>query len=196
MDKLSGLILDHYDDPNGEVLKGIFPAKEDVPEFVKQAHDLSERDRAVLPDEAFALVLIDGDVTLRKYACVDAGNTALSVEYFLHEGHKLPEQAQKVAAENLMTACGWYGLPKNNALEKVAFGQFLAGLAKGGIGGLASKAMGAFKENPVGTALSALGHYQTFNAVKDAFGQAKQNLQNVGQAGMVPGGQRALPGGF
>jgi hypothetical protein len=86
---------------------------------VKQAHALSAEERTLLPDDAFALVLLDSGHTLRKYACTDAGNTTLSVLYFLENGHKLPESAQKVAAANLATACSWYGL-EAPILEKIA----------------------------------------------------------------------------
>jgi hypothetical protein len=119
MEKLSGLVLDIYDDPAGTVLSSIFPTAESLPELVKKASKL-QLDK--LPDDLFALVLHDGDVTLRKYACADSGNTALSVEYFMKTGYKLPVEAQKVAAANLVKACGWYGIEPPEALEKVAMG--------------------------------------------------------------------------
>lgn len=120
MDKLSGLILDIYDDPDGGVLRSVFGGYDGVPELIKSAHALTASERGQLPDSLYALVLHDGDVTLRKYACVDAGNTALSVEYFLKTAHKLPVEAQKVAAENLATACGWYGITPPESLQKMA----------------------------------------------------------------------------
>ena len=120
MKKLSGLVLDVYDDGEGEVLKSIFPTQESIPDLVKEAHYLQPEERDELSNDVFALELVDGDVTLRKFACVDAGNTALSVEYFLRTRHKLPEEAQKTAAANLITACGWYGIEPPEVLEKVA----------------------------------------------------------------------------
>jgi len=120
MEKLSGLVLDVYDDPSGEVLRGIFPTYESVPELVKQAHPLSAEERNQLPDDLFALVLVDEDTVLRKLACADAGNTALSVEYFLKTAHKLPEEAQQRAAENLVKACSWYGIEPPEQLQKIA----------------------------------------------------------------------------
>ena len=124
MEKLSGLVLDAGDDYNGAVLRSIFPTRGDVPELIKQADAdfLRGERRDTLPDDVFALVLRDGDVTLRKYACVDAGNTALNVEYFMKTGYKLPEEAQKVAAANLCAACGWYGIEPPAELQKVAIG--------------------------------------------------------------------------
>ena len=120
MEKLSGLLLDSYDDLRGEVLRSLFPTPAEVPEQVKTAHYLSQEERQRLPDDVFALVLRDGDVTLRKYACTDAGNTHLAVNYFLKNAHKLPQVAQKTAAQNLLIACGWYDLEPPEALSKVA----------------------------------------------------------------------------
>lgn len=126
MEKLSGLILDVYDDGSGEILRSIFPTPEGVPKLIKQAHFISPEERAALPDDVFSLILHSGDASLRKYACVDAGNTALSVEYFLKTAHRLPAEAQKIAAENLVTACGWYGIEPPEALQKIAIGLFSA----------------------------------------------------------------------
>ncbi len=115
----SGLILDVYDDYRGDVIRSLFPSRSEIPGLVKTAHALSGDERGQLPDDAFALVLRNGDEVLRKYACVDAGNTALSVMFFQKNGHKLPVEAQKVAAANLKVACDWYELPVQG-LEKVA----------------------------------------------------------------------------
>jgi len=173
MKKLSGLVLDVYDDAGGQVLKQIFETREAVPEFIKSAHYLAPEEQASLPDDVFALVLKDGDVSMRKYACTDPGNTALAVEYFLREGHKLPEEAQKTAAANLQVACEWYGLPPNHALEKVAIGALLGAVGKGAAG-LASKVM----KNP----MSALGTAMTGLSVVQAGQQAKAALHGVNAA--------------
>jgi hypothetical protein len=146
VEKLSGLVLDVYDDPSGEVLRAIFPSYEQVPELIKSAHVVQPGERSELPDDLFALILVDGDVSLRKYACVDAGNTALSVEYFMQLRHKLPEEAQKVAASNLTTACGWYGIEPPEALLKVA------GVLGWGAKHVAKKAV----SDPLGTAMTAM----------------------------------------
>jgi hypothetical protein len=122
MEKLSGLVIDAGDDYNGAVLRSIFPTQEVVPDLIKSAEYLPPERRAELPDDLYALVLQDGDVSLRKFACTDGGNTALSVEYFMKTGYKLPEEAQKVAAANLCTACGWYDIEPPEELEKVALG--------------------------------------------------------------------------
>ena len=122
MDKLSGLVLDPSDDYDGGVLRSIYSTLEEVPELVKHAELLSPERRQSLPDDIFALVLEDGDTELRKFACIDAGNTALNVEYFLKVAHKLPQEAQQVGAQNLCEACGWYDLEPPETLQKLAIG--------------------------------------------------------------------------
>jgi len=118
----SGLVLDVYDDVHGDVIRGLFSSYDSVPELLKTAQSLSSADRARLPDDAFALVMVNGEERLRKYACTDAGNTALSVFYFIENKHKLPDDVQKVAASNLLTACGWYDIAVPSVLEKTALG--------------------------------------------------------------------------
>lgn len=106
----SGLVLDVYDDFRGDCLRTIFASREVLPGLVKEAQVLSAEDRHRLPDDAYALVLINDGQKLRKYACTDPGNTILSVRYFEKNAHKLPLVAQLTAASNLSKACGWYGL--------------------------------------------------------------------------------------
>ena len=115
----TGSIIDFYDDPNGLVLKTKIAA-EQVPSFIKTAQFLGEGQREALPDDVFALVMVDRGEKLRKYACVDKGNAALSVIYFLENKDKLPEEAQKVAAANLLTACKWHDLQPPAPLMKTA----------------------------------------------------------------------------
>jgi hypothetical protein len=122
MEKLSGLVLDPGDDYNGEVLRSLFASPNEVPQFIKMAEHLTPERREQLPDEVFAVVLQDGDLSLRKYAMTDAGNTALSTLYFLRNGHKLPVEAQKVAAARLCEACEWYNLDVPLEMKKVALG--------------------------------------------------------------------------
>lgn len=117
----TGQVLDFYDDPTGMVLKTRL-AFEQLPDFIKTAQHLDEAARDKLPDDIFALIMVDQGQPFRKYACQDAGNTALSVIYFMENHHKLPEEAQKVAAANLLTACGWYDLEPPVQLYKLAAG--------------------------------------------------------------------------
>jgi hypothetical protein len=118
--QLSGLVLDMYDDPG--TISEIYPRPDELPEAVKTASALTPVEFDNLPDGVFALVLHDSGERFRKYACIDSGHTIVNVEYFLKHGHKLPEVAQKVAAKNLVKACGWYDLEPPEPLQKIALG--------------------------------------------------------------------------
>lgn len=115
----SGAIIDFYDDPTGSVLRQRVSYTE-IPPFVKEASYLDDTQRGKLPDDVFALVMVDRGEKLRKFACADKGNTALSVIYFLENHHKLPEEAQKVAAANLLQSCADYELASPLQLQKLA----------------------------------------------------------------------------
>jgi hypothetical protein len=121
MEKLSGLVLDRYDlDGEGRrSLCGSIPGYEDLD---KCAHVFTPDELQRLPDETFALIIEDSGTVLKKFSMADAGNTGLSVIHFLENGHKLPEEAQKVAAANLIRGCGWYHIPISDELQKIAFG--------------------------------------------------------------------------
>jgi len=116
----TGSIVDYYDDVYGTVLKDKVPQAGQIPDFIKKASYLSHDVRASLPDDAFAVVMVDQGKTIRKFACVDKGNTALSAMYFIENHDKLPEEAQKVAAANLISACEAYGLEVPTVLHKIA----------------------------------------------------------------------------
>lgn len=117
--KTAGVVLDFYDDPTGDVLKRVFSTPDELPAIVKEAHLLTQEERDILRNEAFALVMVNEGHTIRKYACVDAGNTALSALYFLEHHDKLPEEAVKVACANLFDACQEFRLP-TDVIEKIA----------------------------------------------------------------------------
>ncbi|WP_394831731.1 hypothetical protein LVJ94_34980 [Pendulispora rubella] len=119
-----GLLLDIDDDPHGETLRMVFAGT--MPAALKHASVPSADLRERLPDDVFALVLVDGGQRLRKFACVDRGSTMVSTIYFLKNGHKLPDTAQKTAAQNLVRASSWYGLPVPEPLEKLALGALTA----------------------------------------------------------------------
>lgn len=116
--KTAGVVLDFYDDSKGAILRGLFPTREDVPEIIKTAHPLSLDDRAVLRDEAFALILRNEGQLLRKFACVDPGNALLSALYFAKTAHLLPDEAREVAQRNINEAITEFGLVEE--LEKLA----------------------------------------------------------------------------
>lgn len=116
----SSVVLDFYDDPAGSGLKKVYPKMEDLPEVIKEAHILNPQEREVLRDEAFAVVMQDQGKTFRKFACVDAGNTLLSVIYFTQNYQQMPEEAVKVAAANLVDACEEFGLAIPELLKEAA----------------------------------------------------------------------------
>jgi len=112
--------LDFYDDPNGDILRSRLPQLDVIPDFIKTAERLTPEEIDKLPDDVFALVAFDGGQKMRKFACVDKGNVALSVLYFMENKDLLPDEAQKVAAANLVTACSWYNIKPPADLEKIA----------------------------------------------------------------------------
>lgn len=119
--KTAGLILDYYDDSNSQLLKKSFPTLDSLPDIVKEAHILTSEEREVLRDEAFALVMVNDGKVLRKFACVDPGNTFLSALYFSQHADSLPEEAQKIAAANILAFCEDFGLEVRD-IEKIAAG--------------------------------------------------------------------------
>jgi len=126
MQKFSGLILDVYDDPSLTLFKKEASL---VEEAIKTAHLITQEEREKLADESFALVLEQNGHELKKFATIDPSNTALSVAYFLKTAHKLPEQAQKIAARNLMASCEAFDLPYPKELMKIAFQKILEDMA-------------------------------------------------------------------
>jgi hypothetical protein len=115
----TGTIIDFYDDPMGSVLKTKV-AHAQLPDYVRSADFQTEEKLAALPDDAFALIMVDNGKAMRKFACVDKGNTALSALYFMETKDKLPEEAQKIAAANLLGYCLAFGIEPPAQLEKIA----------------------------------------------------------------------------
>jgi hypothetical protein len=166
----SGLVLDVYDDFNGSILRSLFSTPAEIPELVKQADVLGPVVREKLPDNVFALVLQNGDQQLRKYACTDPGNTVLSVLYFTKNAHKLPVEAQKTAAANLLTACAWYGL---DAFAKEAG---LLGAAATGLAGHVAK-------NPLGTLATAVTAPALVQGTRNEIGGRMNAVRQFEQGG-------------
>lgn len=124
----TGFVFDTYDDSDGEVLRTILPDPSGIPDFVKQAHRITDEESGLIPDDNYALVLIKEGQKMPKYATVDKGNTALSVMYLLKQAHLLPAQAVKVAACNLIEACGRYDLEVPEQL-KIAAASGISGVS-------------------------------------------------------------------
>lgn len=135
MSQMTGLVFDPYDDTTGEVLKSIIPDPSGLPSFVKEARRLLPEDARGVPDDNYALVLLKEGQKMRKFATVDKGNTALSVMYLLKQAHLLPPQAVKVAAHNLIEACGRYGMEPPVQLKMAA---------KAGVSGISGKSQKPF----------------------------------------------------
>lgn len=165
MENLSGLVLDRQDDPSGLLLSE---------ENVKVAADTTPYAR--LPDHLFALCMRQDGEELRKFAMHSSSATAESILYFLKCGHRLPDEAQKVAAQNLIEGAGWYDLPCPEPLKKVAF----LGAALRGAAGSAVK--GAIKD-PLGSLGKAAGGAMTLGSLAGTAGAIKQNLGQAGAAG-------------
>ena len=120
MSRLDRFVFDLYDDPNGQVLRSVVPSIDEIPTFIKTAQQLDSAQISSMPDDRFALVMLDGGHKLKKYAMADAGNTALSVMYLLKQAHLLPPEAVKVAAQNLCWACDRFGLDTPMQLKVAA----------------------------------------------------------------------------
>lgn len=116
----AGSILDFYDDPSGFILRQKVASVDQLPDYIREADFRSPEKLASLHDDAFALIMVDGGKKMRKYACTDKGNTALSVIYFLENQHKLTKEAQQVAANNLVDACVGFGLEVPTLLKIAA----------------------------------------------------------------------------
>lgn len=98
-------IFDIYDD-DGDILKSAVPDPTNLPEFIKTAGAVDQESSANM----FALVMVENDRVMKKFATADAGNTWLSSLYFSMTRDSLPEEAQKVAAANLLVACEHYNI--------------------------------------------------------------------------------------
>lgn len=174
MQKFSGLLLDHYDDPDRATLRSIYPDPANIPVFVKQARDLSASlDR--YPDHLFALCMKNEEEVLRKYATVDPGNTWVSSLYFLKQGHLLPDVAQVKTASRLLAAAQQYDLPLLDDLHKIAF---MGALLKG----IGSRVAGSVAKDPLGAAGKAVGGAMTLGSVVGAGSQAASNLSQAAKA--------------
>jgi hypothetical protein len=120
MHRLSGFVIDQYDDVDGRVLRGLHPDPANIPEFIKTAARLEQEQINKVADDQFALVMLNEGRKMKKFAMVDRGNTALSVAYLLKQAHLLPREAVKIAAANLIEASRRFGLGIPEALEKAA----------------------------------------------------------------------------
>lgn len=108
-------VYDFYDD-GGDLLKMVVPDMGDLPDFVKTASAMDQAE----PGNLFALILVDEGKVMKKFATADRGNTWLSTLYFAQTKDNLPEEAQKVAAANLVEACEHYDISPPDFLFDIA----------------------------------------------------------------------------
>jgi hypothetical protein len=118
--KTAGVVFDFYDDPDGRILREAFPSPEELPEIVKTAHILTPEERDVLRDDGFALILQNEGKIFRKFACVDPGNTLLSLLYFEKTGGLLPEDVQAEAYSGIVRRALEFDLIDENGKIKTA----------------------------------------------------------------------------
>jgi len=115
-----GVVVDPYDDGFAS-LKEMFSGQE-MPEFIKEAAIMETDDLRLLPDHAFAVVVLGQGEPMRKFACSDKAHTAVNVMYLLKHADELPHSAKIKAASNLMRACTHFGLEAPDQLVKMAQG--------------------------------------------------------------------------
>jgi hypothetical protein len=115
--KTAGVVFDFYDDIGGSVLKEVYPTPDSLPASVKEAHILRPEEREVLRDDAYALVMQNEGKVLRKFACVDRGNTLLSMVYIGKTAGLLPEEVRNAAYENIVNRAVEFGILKPEAIE-------------------------------------------------------------------------------
>ena len=118
--KTAGVILDFYDDVSGQILKEMFPSPDYLPDMVKEAHILNPEERDVLRDDAYALVMVNEGKVLRKFACVDPGNTLLSLAYFEKVAEYLPQEALEFTAQRLAGFCNDFGIEPTELVKLAA----------------------------------------------------------------------------
>lgn len=112
--KIAHVNLDFFDD-NGSLLREYFPDVEDLPSQIKTA-SLNPPEI----DDDYALVMQNGNYKIRKFACNDVANTAISTLYFLENYEKLPDQAVKTAAVNLVDSMNRFNLYIPEELRRLA----------------------------------------------------------------------------
>lgn len=180
----AGRIFDIYDDYEGSVLRSLYPRE--LPELLKSASYTPKEAAEKLPSSLFALHMLDGrGHTTRKYACATPIDTVLSVEYFLHQRDLLSDDLQKVAAQNLQIALGWYSLRDNPLLTKVAG---IGSVVANGFTGLAKRVGAGIAKDPMGSAFKAMGAVGTASAIGGAAKDSANAVRNVAQAERAAGG--------
>lgn len=112
--KLANQVIDIYDDTSKEGMRKLAKLN-------PTCNVLSAEDRAKLGDHEFALTIITKKASkLNKFPICDKDSTWLSNQYFDMNAHKLPPEAQKVAAQHLMKACSMFHVEPCDSIRKLA----------------------------------------------------------------------------
>jgi len=120
--KLEHSVLDLFDDHSAD--KTLMKIACNLSNDLKHEPLPSVQDRNRLEDFQFALTLITKTASkLNKYPLDSKINTALSNEYFHLNHHKLPEEAQKIAAAHIVKACDKYGIDAHQSVKIASLGE-------------------------------------------------------------------------
>lgn len=125
---LANQILDIYDDVAGAQLQEIL--KNSPPGVDSKNEDfLSRTDLEKTAGDGFALrIMTKEGHALKKYPITSKVDTWLSGAYFEKNAHKLPANAQKIAASMLKTAYAKHGIKASDKIEKLASPTILVNL--------------------------------------------------------------------
>lgn len=106
MIKIASLVYDVYTDVHKQDLMKMASS---MPDYVKDAELISEDQLDNLSDGDFALIFNtrEGE-TLRLFPILNKAHTWLAVQYFVRNKSKLPEEAQKIAATNILNAASFW----------------------------------------------------------------------------------------
>lgn len=116
--RLENQILDLYDDVNLE--ENLVKMASAMPPELRKCELPSIEDRDTKPETAFALQYVTKTAAkLAKFPIDTAVETFFSNQYFAKNGHKLPPDAQKVAAAGILKACKRFNLPPTQPVEKL-----------------------------------------------------------------------------
>ena len=176
--RLTGVILDIYDDPKATVLLQKLAGRP-LPEELGNSDLLSPQELSQLPDHLFGLVAANGDSTLRKFATHDPAHTVTSVMYFLETKNLLPPEVQKVAASNLLIACEDYGIAPPEELQKVA----ILGLVSGALD--AASIPGKLRES-AGQGRATMDSFRAAQAGASSDMQAQSKKADLNGTEMMP----------
>lgn len=117
--KLENAIIDIYDDVN--LKETLTKVASRLPSNLRQEHLPAVHEKDSLEDSQFALSLFTKSASkLNKFPINSRINTALSSEYFELNHHKLPYEAQKIAAAFIHRACDKFGVEPSPSVKQAS----------------------------------------------------------------------------